>query len=95
MGLWPYKFAGDVVPVLATEVCRIRRGTASSILITPAVDQGQYSASRPGSCIPGKELWHAFSRRLGMPQSLSGLLGEGKKNLLLLGLELGIVQPIR
>jgi hypothetical protein len=41
MGQWPYKVAAKAVPVLAMEVCRLRRCTTSVILITSAVDEGQ------------------------------------------------------
>jgi len=79
MGLWPCKVAGGVVPVLSMEICRLRRATASLILITSAVDEGQCSASRPGSFTAGKESWYALNRRLGGPQSLSrGFEGRNK-----------------
>ena len=78
MGQWLYEVAGKVVPVLAMEVCRLSRGTASIILITSAVDEGQWSASRHDSFTPGKESWYAMHRRLGGPQNLSGRFWEGK-----------------
>lgn len=80
MGQWPCKVAGKVVPVLAMEVCRLRRGAASLVLITSAVDEGQWSASRHDSFTPGKESWYALHWSLGGPQSLSGRFGGGKKS---------------
>jgi len=47
MGLWPYKVAGDVVPVLAMVVCRLRSGIASLILLTLAVDEGSVFSFTP------------------------------------------------
>lgn len=94
MGQWPYKVAGKVVPKLAMLVCRLRRGTPSLILITSAVDEGQWSASRHDSFTPGKESWYALHRRLDGPQNLSGRFWEEKNLFPLSGFELRIVQPI-
>jgi hypothetical protein len=43
------------------------------ILLTLALDGGEWSASRPGRfTLRGKNAWYPLDRRLGMPQNQSG-----------------------
>jgi hypothetical protein len=53
------------------------RGTVPLIL-TLALDGGEWLTSRSGCFIPGKEPWYPPNRRLGGRQSRSGHFGEDK-----------------
>jgi hypothetical protein len=46
------------------------------IFLTPALAEGEWSASRPGRFIPGEESQYPLDRRLVGPQSRSGRRGE-------------------
>ena len=51
----------------------------ASLILTWAVDAGEWSPSRPGSFTPGEEFWCLLSRRFIGPQSRSGRFqGSGK-----------------
>jgi hypothetical protein len=60
----------------------------------PALDGGEWSASRPGRLTPTENHCYPLNRRLGGPQSRSGRGGEGKKHQPLPGLEPPIIQPV-
>jgi hypothetical protein len=66
-------------------------GVAPPLLIS-ALDGGKWSASRPGCSFPPpppteKRPRYPLDRRLGVPQSRSGLYGVEKNILTLLGIE--------
>jgi hypothetical protein len=49
------------------------------IFLTSALDGGEWSASRPGRCTPGKRApRYPFDRKLGGPQNRAGRHGEEK-----------------
>jgi len=52
MELWPSKVAGDVAPVLAMLVYRLRSGTAPLIALTLAVDEGSVFRFTPWQLYP-------------------------------------------
>jgi hypothetical protein len=63
--------------------------------LTPALDGGEWSTSRPGRFTSRERaICYPLDRRLGVPQSRSGDGGEEKSSQLLLGLEPPIIQPV-
>jgi hypothetical protein len=52
------------------------RRYSSTHSLTSALDEGEWSASRPGRFTPRESTWHPLDRRLGGPQSRSGRGGE-------------------
>jgi hypothetical protein len=72
--------------------CRGSRGKAA--VLTFALDECQWSTSRPGRFTPGKESWYPLNRRRGGSQSRSGRFEGGKTLFPVPGFEPQIVQPV-
>ena len=75
------------------KACRDSRGVAPLIL-TLVLDGGDWSSSRLGRFIPGKELGYLLNMKMGGPQSRSGSFRKENHLLLLSGFEPGTVQAV-
>jgi len=75
------------------KACSGSGGTAPLIL-TSALDGGEWSTSRPGRFSPGKELQYQLYRRLARSQNQEESLGEEKNLLPVPGFEPRILHPV-
>jgi len=64
------------------------------LILTSALDGGQWSTSRPDRVVLMKEPLYPSKRRPGVPQSRSGCFGEEQNLLHQPGIERQIVQPV-
>jgi hypothetical protein len=63
-------------------------------ILTPALDGGEWTASRPGRFTPRENSpWYPLDRRLGGTQSRSGRGGEENNSQPLPGIEPPIIGP--
>jgi len=83
MGRLISAYKGKVFPVYATKECRVKNELHLHPFLTWAQDVDELS-SRPGFFVTGKEPRCPLSRRLGGPQSRTGLFGE--KSVALVGI---------
>jgi hypothetical protein len=75
------------------KACSGSGGTAPLIL-TSALDGGEWSTSIPGRFSPGKELRYQLNRRLAGSQNQDESLGEEKTLLPVHGFERRILHPV-
>jgi hypothetical protein len=70
-------------------LCMLRRRMEEwgYFFLTPALNEGEWSASRSGVFIPAESLRYSLNRRLGGAQSQSGRSGGRKDLLSLTGIE--------
>jgi hypothetical protein len=62
-------------------------GGIASLIVTSALDGGEWSALCPGRITPRESSWYPLDRWMGGPQSCSGHGGEEKNSQPLPGIE--------